>query len=170
MTCRKRELLYFNVQVEHLSGLWLWAECSNNGGMVGVHSFKYHNNPSLTLRPTMSSRAVWVFIFPESYLLAFPSRCGGPLTVPSLPASVFITQLLCVLHLAAYMDTCNFLQNITYGWLGRLTQRCWEVSVSPTPRQQTTVRGKGGMTFHPLHPKTHSSKVRGDISWDHILA
>lgn len=134
MTCRKRELLYFNVQVEHLSGLWLRAECSNNGGMAGVHSFKYHNNSSLTLRPTMSSRAVWVFILPESYLLTFPSRCGGPLTIPSLPASVFMTQLLCVLHLAAYMHTCNFLRNITYGWWGRLTQRCLGGFSIPYPK------------------------------------
>ena len=134
MTCRKRELLYFNVQVEQLSGLWLRAVWSNNGGMVGVHSLKYHNNSSLTLRPTMSSRAVRVFIFPESYLLTFPSRYDGPLTIPSFPASVFITQLLCVLHLAAYMDTCNLLRNITSGWWGRLTQRCLGGFSIPYPK------------------------------------
>lgn len=83
--------------------------------MIGAHSFKYHNNSSLTLRPTVSSRAVWVFIFSESYLLTFPNRCRGPLTIPSLAASVFITQLLCVLHLAASMDICILLQTITYG-------------------------------------------------------
>lgn len=117
-----------------LFGFWLWAECSNNGRMIGAHSFKYHNNSSLTLRPTMSSRAVWVLIFSESYLLTFPSRCCGRLTIPSLPASIFITQLLCVLHVAAYMDICIFLQNITYGWLGHLTQRCLGGFSLPYPK------------------------------------
>lgn len=102
--------------------------------MIGAHSFKYHNNSSLTLRPTMSSRAVWVLIFSESYLLTFPSRCCGRLTIPSLPASIFITQLLCVLHLAACMDICIFLQNITYGWLGHLTQRCLGGFSLPYPK------------------------------------
>ena len=33
----------------------------------------------------------------------------------------------------------------------------------PQGNKQLIVRGKGGMTFHPLHLKIHSSKVRGDI-------
>ena len=49
------------------------------------------------------------------------SRCCGTLTRSPVPASGFITHLLCVLHLAAF--TCNFLHSGALSWLGHLTQR-----------------------------------------------